>query len=95
LPKLGIVLGFPGDRSHTRESKTHDVLEWDLGELSGTSDGERLTKRNHALVAASPRLTVTSFSKPTDRAEEPLYTGQEDFPTPRIMKKSAAGEGGR
>ena len=69
-----------------------------LGELRNASDGERLItnvyKKTRTMTDFSP-THHHSFSKPADRAEEPLYTGHEDFPTPKVMKKSAASMGGR
>ena len=69
-----------------------------LGELSSSGDGERLItniyKKSRTISGFSP-TQHHSFSKPADRPEEPVYTGHEDFPTPKMMKKFAASAGGR
>jgi len=63
-----------------------------LGELSDAGDGERLItnvyKKSRTVSGFSPTHHHT-FSKPADRPEEPLYTGHEDFPKMKVMKKSA------
>jgi hypothetical protein len=64
-----------------------------LGELSSASDGERLItnvyKKSRTMNAFSP-THHDSFSKPADRQEEPLYSGHEDFPRPKMARRSAA-----
>jgi hypothetical protein len=65
---------------------------WYLGELSNASDGERLItnlyKKSRATSGFYPTLDG-AFIRPADRAREPLYTGHEDFPTPKMAKKAA------
>jgi hypothetical protein len=64
-----------------------------LGELRGADDGDRLItnlyKKSRVAGSFYPTLHH-SFSKPPNRAEEPLYTGHEDFPTPKVLKKLTA-----
>jgi hypothetical protein len=64
-----------------------------VGELRNAEDGERLIthsyKKSRSAAGFYP-MRDQAYSKPADRSEEPLYAGHEDFPTPKMMKKSAA-----
>jgi hypothetical protein len=64
-----------------------------VGELCNTNDGARLIthiyKKSRIKRGFSP-MREQAYRKPPDRVEEPLYTGHEDFPTPKMMKNSAA-----
>jgi hypothetical protein len=83
--------GKEAGRFHGTEIYGADGLY--LGELSNASDGERLItnvyKKSRSTNGFSP-THYHSFTKPADRPEEPLYSGHEDFPRPKMMKKSAA-----
>ena len=63
-----------------------------LGELRSASDGERLItnlyKKSRFMGGFFP-THHHSFSKLADRPEEPLYMSHEDFPTPKMKRKSA------
>jgi hypothetical protein len=65
-----------------------------LGELSNASDGERLItnqyKKSRTISGCFSPTHNRAFNRPADRAREPLYTGHEDFPTPKMVKKSVA-----
>lgn len=64
-----------------------------IGELSNASDGERLITNVYKKSRVTSGFAPThhhSFSKPADRPEEPLYAGHEDFPRPKLAKRSAA-----